>query len=200
MADLRHQLPDATGHNPRRHFGRRSVALIVAVKVAVVIAVLALPSWFAISLGAAHGVALAVVVMAAAVLLVVGAIRRRSGKTVLAAETRIETTNASRYLVQLCQHATKMGEHLRHGHVPGGHARPEVLGAESTDTHGTVDLSWGRCVLDADADSLVVRIEADTEEHLRAIQDIVAADLERFGHRDNVTVTWQPAVQANDAH
>jgi hypothetical protein len=54
------------------------VALIIAVKVAIVVVVLALPSWLAISLGAAHGVALVLVAVAAVVLLVVGALRRRS--------------------------------------------------------------------------------------------------------------------------
>jgi hypothetical protein len=54
------------------------VALIVVVKVAIVVAVLALPSWLAISLGAAHGVALALVALAAVGLLVVRAVQRRS--------------------------------------------------------------------------------------------------------------------------
>ena len=105
-------------------------------------------------------------------------------------EARIETENASRYLTHLCQHATKMGKHLRH--MSGGHTRPEVLSVEFSDTHGTLDLSWGRCVLDAGPDALTVRVDADTEEHLHGIQNIVTADLERFGHRDNLTVTWQP--------
>jgi hypothetical protein len=172
------------------------VALIVAVKVAIIVAILALPSWFAISLGAAHGVALVLVAVAAAVILIVGAFRRRkrAGEmTMLTTETRIETTNASPYLVHLCRHATKIGKHLRRGHMRGGHARPEVLGVEFSDTHGTLDLSWGRCVLDADPEALTVRIEAATEEHLRGIQNIISADLERFGHRDNLTVSWQHA-------
>ena len=158
------------------------MALIVVVKVAIVAAVLALPSWFAMSLGAAHGVALALVVVAAAGLLVVGAIRR--GKAALTAEARVETANASRYLVQLCRHATKMGDR-------------RVRGVEFTDTHGTLDLSWGRCTLDADADTLTVRVEAGAEKDLRTIQDIVAADLRRFGHRDDLTVTWTPAHRAS---
>ena len=78
MTDSRHEPPQATGHRPRRHLGHRSVALIVVVKVAIVVAVLALPSWLAISLGAAHGVALALVALAAVGLLVVRAVQRRS--------------------------------------------------------------------------------------------------------------------------
>ena len=78
MTDSRHEPPHAAGHLPRRHRGRRSWALIIAVKVAIIVAVLALPSWLAVSLGAAHGVALVLVAVAAVVLLAVGAIRRRS--------------------------------------------------------------------------------------------------------------------------
>ena len=45
--------------------------------------------------------------------------------------------------------------------------------------------------LDADPTRLTVRVEADNEENLRRVQDIVTADLERFGRRDGVTVVWQ---------
>ncbi|OLF17683.1 hypothetical protein BU204_10190 [Actinophytocola xanthii] len=110
----------------------------------------------------------------------------------------METANASRYLVQLCTHAAKVGDHLQHGHLRGAHARPEVRGVEYSDTHGTLDLSWGRCVLDVDPDGLTIRVDADTEDHLRGIQDIIAADLQRFGHRDSVAVTWQPPRVQHD--
>jgi hypothetical protein len=189
MTASRHRPPHATGHRIGRH---RSLALIVAVKVAIIVAVLALPSWLAISLGAAHGVALVVVAAAALVLLGSAAVRRRrrtGDTTMLTTESRIETTNATGLLTHLCRHATKMGEH---GHLRDKHARPDVLGVEFSDTHGTLDLSWGRCVLDADEGTLTVRVEAATEDHLRGIQDIVTADLERFGRRENLTVTWSP--------
>lgn len=114
MADPKHDHP--TGHRTGRHLGRRSLVLILAVTaaIAVVIAavIAAFPSWPAISLGAAHGVALALVAVIAAVLLVAGRLRRRKrtgGTAMLTTETRIETTNASRYLVHRCQHATKIG-------------------------------------------------------------------------------------------
>ena len=50
-------------------------------------------------------------------------------------------------------------------------------------------------VLDADATTLGVRVEAADEENLRKVQDLVAADLERFGRRDQVTVTWRSAAE-----
>ena len=198
MFASRREPPRGTGHRPPRHAGRRSLALIVAVKVAIVVVVLALPSWLAISLGAAHGVALVLVAVAVVVLLLVGR-PRPGGTTVLTTESRIETANANGLLAHLCRHAVKMGEHPRQRHTRGTHARPDVLGVESSDTDGTLDLSWGRCVLHAEPDALTVRVEAATEEHLRGIQGIVTADLERFGHRDNVTVTWSPpAVRADE--
>ncbi|MFI7679044.1 DUF2218 domain-containing protein [Actinophytocola sp. NPDC049390] len=119
--------------------------------------------------------------------------------TMLTTESRIETANANSLLAHLCRHAAKMGEHLRHGAMPGAHARPDVLGVDFSDTHGRLDLTWGRCVLDADPDGLTVRIEAGAEEHLRGMQGIITADLERFGHRENLTVTWSPpAVHADE--
>ena len=106
----------------------------------------------------------------------------------LTAEARIQTTKASRYLTQLCQHATKFSHRLRHLHAT--QQRPEVLDVDWSDTHGTLDLSWGKCTLDADPTGLTVRVEADNEENLRRVQDIITTDIERFGRRDHVTVAW----------
>lgn len=110
------------------------------------------------------------------------------------AESRIETAQAGRYLAQLCQHADKVGGRLGHGHLRvkhgGGGARPEVRHVEWTDTDGTLALSWGTCTLHADPDVLTVRVEAATEDDLARVQRTVAADLERFGRRDGVAVTW----------
>jgi hypothetical protein len=171
----------------KKHTRHGSVALVVAVKVVIVVLVLALPSGVALSLGAAHGVALVLVAVAAVVLLVVKLVRRGS-RRMLTAETTIQTANASRYLVQLCQHATKFGDRIGQLHSPVAHARPEVLDVECAETHGVLTLSWGRCVLDADPTGLAVRVEADSEENLRGIQDLITADLERFGQRDHLTV------------
>lgn len=53
------------------HGRHRSAALLVAVKVVIVAVVLVLPSGLALSLGAAHVVAMALVAVGAAVLLIV---------------------------------------------------------------------------------------------------------------------------------
>lgn len=105
-------------------------------------------------------------------------------------ETRIETANAGRYLVQLCQHAKKIGHgHLRALHAGGG-PRPDIQHVEWTDSDGTLTLSWGTCALHADPDALTVRVTADTEENLARVRDLITADLERFGRRDRLAVTW----------
>ena len=68
-----------------------------------------------------------------------------------AAEARVVTENAGRYLTRLCQHASKMNGPMRHrprSHAGGG-AAPEVRQAECSDTHGMLVLSWGRCTMQA---------------------------------------------------
>jgi hypothetical protein len=63
-----------------RHKRGRSIALMIAVKVAIVVLVLTLPAWLALSLGAAHGIAMVLVVIGAGVVLVVRHLRGRSHK------------------------------------------------------------------------------------------------------------------------
>jgi hypothetical protein len=110
-----------------------------------------------------------------------------------AAEATIETKRPGRYLAQLCQHASKMGGHL---HRPRGHAdgaaSPEIRHAEWSDTDGIVTLNWGQWTLHAAAGTLTLRAEADSEENLRRIQDLLTARLEKIGSRDHLTVNWQP--------
>ncbi len=106
------------------------------------------------------------------------------------AEARIATDHPSRYLVHLCQHAMKIGHTLGHLHGRAPHARPEVLDVTWTDTTGTLRLSWGTCTLHAGDDTLTVHAESADEADLERVQDIITADLERFGRRDHVTVNW----------
>jgi hypothetical protein len=114
----------------------------------------------------------------------------------LTVEAQIETERASRYLVQLCKHASAMagarGHRFRRhagGHTP---ARSEVqVHAEWSETHGTISFTpWGQCTIQANASTLAVRVEAADEENLRQIQDVITRDLDRFGQRDHLTVNW----------
>ncbi|MFG2950961.1 DUF2218 domain-containing protein [Streptomyces adustus] len=111
-------------------------------------------------------------------------------------ETRLATDRASRYLVQLCRHLRQMP---RTNHRPPvghgeGRTQPEVRNVEFTDTHGTVRFADGLWTLDATADALVLRLEADDEEALRRLQDAIAARIERIGRRDGLQAHWQRAL------
>ena len=113
-----------------------------------------------------------------------------------AAEATIATGHPDRYLAQLCKHAGKIRGHLRHQH--GRHADgatpPEIQHSEWSGTDGAVTLNWGQWTMHASPGLLTVRAEADSEEHLHRIQDLLTARLEKIGRRDHLTVTWQPTA------
>ena len=69
--------------------------------------------------------------------------------------------------------------------------RPEIQQVEWSDTHGTLDMGWGRCTMQADPGTLTVRAEAANEEGLQRVQGLIARDLERFGRREHLQVNWQ---------
>jgi hypothetical protein len=112
-----------------------------------------------------------------------------------AAEARVRTENAGRYLIRLCRHAGQMRSRL--GHRPrshaGGGAAPEIRHAESSDTSGTLILNWGRCTLQAADGTLSLRAEASDQDSLIKITELIAGRLEKFGRREQLTVTWEPA-------
>ncbi|MGY1949032.1 DUF2218 domain-containing protein [Nocardia asiatica] len=122
-------------------------------------------------------------------------------------EARISTDRPSRYLRQFCKHAAAMGAlrargqqppRARHGHPD---ATPEAgpngpdgmrIHSDWSDTSGTVSFDpVGRCVLHAEENALLVRIEAIDARVLQRIRDIVTRDFERFG-RNQLTVEWHP--------
>jgi len=115
----------------------------------------------------------------------------------LNAEAHVRTEHPDRYLVQLCRHAQQV-HRLRHRppHRPS-HERvdaqppPKVEHVEWSQTRGTVDFGWGRCTMQVSGSLLTLRAEATDEERLQQVQDIVTRDIERFGSRDHLTVSWQ---------
>jgi hypothetical protein len=118
----------------------------------------------------------------------------------LTAEAHIQTSRPSRYLIQLCKHASDMGQHGRHrlrAH-PGNNTpeRPQMQHAEWSDTFGILHLNWGECTIRANPDTLTLRAQAADEENLRRIQELIAGRLEKFGRRDHLKVTWQPPRSA----
>jgi hypothetical protein len=114
----------------------------------------------------------------------------------LTAEAQIETGRPSRYLVQLCEHANAMAGakgRMRRMHSGRAHDHQVQVHAEWSDTHGVIRFEpWGQCTLEATSTALVLRIEAAGEDDLRRLQDLIAADLARFGRRDHLTVSWDP--------
>lgn len=111
----------------------------------------------------------------------------------LTAEAHVQTEHPARYLIQLCQHVSKMGGHLRH--QPRSHdgdgGPPEIRRAEWSETDGIVTLNWGELTMHATPGALTLRAEAGSEEDLRRIQDLVTARLEKIGRRDRLRVNWQ---------
>jgi hypothetical protein len=105
------------------------------------------------------------------------------------AEAHVQTERPSRYLVQLCQHFNHKGSFLG-SHRPE-FLRPELMNVEWSADHGTVSFGWGQCTMQAGQGVLILRAEADSEENLRRVQDVVTRNLSRFGRRDRLTVTWQ---------
>jgi hypothetical protein len=111
-------------------------------------------------------------------------------------EAHIETDRPSRYLQQFCKHAAAMGTdhngaHRHTRHSPG--PRTVRVDADWSETRGVVTFTpWGRCTITTDGATLTVRIEADDEDDLKSIQDVVSNDFDRFGRRDGLQVTWRP--------
>jgi hypothetical protein len=108
------------------------------------------------------------------------------------AEARIPTERASRYLVQMCQHATKLGRH-RITRMPAhaGHAMPTGVTAEWSEVSGTISAGGARCALSATAGALLLRAEAADEDALRRLQEMITRNLTRFSRREPLTVAWQ---------
>ncbi len=109
----------------------------------------------------------------------------------LTAEALVQTEHPTRYLAQLCKHASKMGGQLRHRPRGHGGGPPEIRYAECSATSGIVTLNSGRWTMQATPGTLRLRAEAGSEEHLRQIQDLLTGRLEKIGRRDRLTVTWQ---------
>jgi len=119
----------------------------------------------------------------------------RETSAMFSSEARIESKRPERYLAQICKHAAAIGTggHRARMHAGDPDARdaPDVR-AEWSDTQGAITFTpWGTCALTARGAMLTLRVEATDVESLRRIQDILTRDLDRFGRRDRLAVTWQ---------
>jgi len=87
----------------------------------------------------------------------------------------VATTNASRYLQQLCKHFQ--------------HKLPVAF-----DPHaGRIEFSSGECRLEADDGRLQLSLAAPDAEAMERLQDIVSRHLLRFAFREGLKVEWRAA-------
>jgi hypothetical protein len=111
------------------------------------------------------------------------------------AHAHVPTERASRYLVQLCRHLGQMSR-MRHP-LPARHgsqAPPAVQHVDWSDTTGTIRFVQGTCTLQATAEGLALRVEADDEDTLRRLQDGIARRLDTIGRHDHLAVHWQQSA------
>ncbi|MGC9543134.1 DUF2218 domain-containing protein [Streptomyces sp. UG1] len=86
---------------------------------------------------------------------------------------RVATDAAPRYAKQLASH---FGRKIPVEETPNGGRR---LTFQATDV-----------VLEPQDDHLLIRVTAPDASTLTAIQDVVGSHLERFGQRNELSVTW----------
>ncbi|MEY9892144.1 hypothetical protein ABIA31_005819 [Catenulispora sp. MAP5-51] len=103
-----------------------------------------------------------------------------------AIQGHVATDRASRYLQQLCSHASRMRHLGRHA---DRHAGPH---AEATsDTAGRITRGTAVCELTAGPTALSLHLTAEDEQQLKGLQEAVTRTLERAGRRDGLTVVWE---------
>jgi len=90
----------------------------------------------------------------------------------------VATEHASRYLQQLCKH--------------WAHKFP----VEFNPTHGTIDLSLGRTVMDADASALHITVSTDEAGSIERLESVVADHIKRFAFREELTFDWKQTPAA----
>lgn len=85
----------------------------------------------------------------------------------------VATEHASRYLQQLCKH--------------WAHKFP----VEFDPNRGTIELTTGRTVMDADAARLSIRVSAADDEALERLEAVVADHIKRFAFREELAFDWK---------
>jgi hypothetical protein len=107
-------------------------------------------------------------------------------------EANVQTTQAGEWLAQLCRQFQERAA-----------SHPE-LGIEvaRSDTRGSVDFGWGRCTLQAGADALTLRVEADQADDLESLQELLTRHIEHLGSGEQAATVWstsgEPATSPRD--
>jgi hypothetical protein len=99
--------------------------------------------------------------------------------TPLTSEAHVPTQNGPQYLADLCRQLEQRAQE-----------RPELdMTVEWNETDGTIELGWARGALRADETGLSLRAEADDEDPLGQVCELIARHLET--HADEpIVVTW----------
>ena len=92
--------------------------------------------------------------------------------TTLSSQATVATEKPVPYMRQLCKHF--------------GHK----VDAAFDDDSGYIKFDAGRCDLRAGDGELSLIVTAETEENRERLRNVVGSHLERFGRRDELSVTW----------
>lgn len=93
------------------------------------------------------------------------------------AEAHISTERASHYIKTLCRHFS------------------HKVQAEFNDTRGDVKFPFGDCEMTAEPGELVLRVQAEDEDSLDRLQEVVGGHLEEFAYRgETIAVQWQDSL------
>lgn len=96
-----------------------------------------------------------------------------SPNTLHAARAAVRTTNASRYLQQLCKHWSHKFE------------------TEFDPTDGRIVLPLGEARLAATADTLVIDLTVTDAASMQTFQEVVVSHIERFAFREELRFVWE---------
>src|SRR6266498_4632290 len=115
------------------------------------------------------------------------------------AEATVATDRASRYLVQRCRHASQVGRHQLNrapAHAsPAQHEIPAKLATEWSESDGPISVAGATCTLRATPDALLLHAEADDDDNLLRLQEMITKNLARFSRREPLVVRWQRVDQ-----
>jgi hypothetical protein len=92
--------------------------------------------------------------------------------TTLSSQATVATEKPVPYMRQLCKHF--------------GHK----VDAAFDDDSGYIDFEAGRCDLRAGDGELYLTVSAESEEGRERLRNVVGSHLERFGKRDELSVSW----------
>jgi hypothetical protein len=91
----------------------------------------------------------------------------------LSARATVETQKADRYMRALCNHFARK------------------VTAEYEGNHGTVQFGFGNCEFDVTDNALNILVQAEDNERLAQVKDVVGGHLERFAaSAEALTVEW----------